>query len=312
MPAQPSVAVIIPNHTRVSELRDAIASVRAQRYAGAVRIYLVHEPRDELRPLLEEGDPDLVAIPHQTDPGAASIAARRNVGLAASTEDLVAFLDDDDLWHPDKLSRQVEALRSTGAIAAVTGFMNFPAGAHPRWPQHQARPLEILSLYKLARSGFFMTSSAVVDGQIARGLRLDERPEWIGVDDYDFRLRLANLGSSVLVPDVLTALRLHATSGSRARPNLHFARALDVFARWFADHRWSLSAWRALAVRLPVTAVFPGPGRDGDAEALLFEALDGRVLGPLDRILALAIKAAWHSKFVVPAVRKFVPTRLLQ
>src|SRR5207249_962413 len=53
----------------------------------------------------------------------AGVAAARNRGITGSTGELVAFIDSDDLWHPRKLERQVEAFRAAGGIAFVyTGY----------------------------------------------------------------------------------------------------------------------------------------------------------------------------------------------
>lgn len=49
------------------------------------------------------------------------ISSARNAGVALSRGNLLAFLDSDDLWQPDKLARQVEALRSDPELEAVFG-----------------------------------------------------------------------------------------------------------------------------------------------------------------------------------------------
>ena len=60
---------------------------------------------------------------------------RRNRAIDASDEDLVAFLDDDDVWHPAKLSMQVRALRDhPEAIACGTGYTEVPTGRPFRLP----------------------------------------------------------------------------------------------------------------------------------------------------------------------------------
>ena len=54
--------------------------------------------------------PGVTGIPSSDEDGRNPITVKRNLGLRASNEDLVAFLDDDDLWHPRKLRAQVAAM----------------------------------------------------------------------------------------------------------------------------------------------------------------------------------------------------------
>ena len=53
--------------------------------------------------------------------GNGGISSAKNAGVALSRGNLLAFLDSDDLWEPDKLVRQVEALRFDPELEAVFG-----------------------------------------------------------------------------------------------------------------------------------------------------------------------------------------------
>lgn len=117
----PSVGVIVPNHSRVESLAETLRSIATQDYTGRVHVYLVYLRRTEIASLISQLGPEVTAIPTS----AMSLGAKRNLGLEASTEDLIAFLDDDDLWHPAKLRRQVDALASSGAVACCTRYVSF-------------------------------------------------------------------------------------------------------------------------------------------------------------------------------------------
>ena len=52
------------------------------------------------------------------------MAAARNAGLREAQAEWIAFLDDDDLWAPEKLTRQIAAARAAGAGMAYSGVVN--------------------------------------------------------------------------------------------------------------------------------------------------------------------------------------------
>ena len=311
--AWPSVGIVIPNQARLAELAEAIASVERQRYGGSTKVYLVHQPRANVTELIKRWPELVVAIPHENDEAKSSIAVRRNIGVQSSSEDLIAFLDDDDLWHPDKLGIQVQAMKAQNAVGCFTRWMNFRPDESPVWTTiEESKTARALNNYDLMRSGRSVTSSMLVDGRVARTLLLNERRDWTGLDDYDFKLRLGRRGKTILIQQQLTALRIDQTGGSRARPALHFATAFDVFVSWTQNEGWSLAIWRALLVRWGVTAIFPQGALDPIAVERLTTATSKLQPSWLGRFVRWSTLRAWHSRYVVPAFRLLLPRRVIE
>lgn len=109
--APPRVSAIIPTHNRPAFLREALASVCAQTYRN-VEIVVVDDgsapaARAATRRAIDEftrGQELLVRGlfgPHR------GVSAARNRGVRAGRGALLAFLDSDDVWLPDKLARQI-------------------------------------------------------------------------------------------------------------------------------------------------------------------------------------------------------------
>jgi glycosyltransferase involved in cell wall biosynthesis len=110
----PDVSVIVPSYNRVAMLRDAVASVLAQR---GVRFELIvvddgsiDGTREEMEQLISSARAANCAasihfLRHERNRG---VAAARNTGASLATAPLLAFLDSDDLWAPEKLSRQLQ------------------------------------------------------------------------------------------------------------------------------------------------------------------------------------------------------------
>jgi len=100
----PEISVIIPTYNRRAMVREAIASVLAQRDASFELIVADDGSTDGTWNDLLKPQPHVRAIrtAHRGP------AAARNRGLAAAEGRLIAFLDSDDLWMADKLKRQSE------------------------------------------------------------------------------------------------------------------------------------------------------------------------------------------------------------
>jgi len=116
----PEVSVIIPAYNRRAMLLEAIDSVLAQSNRAFELIVIDDGSTDgtceseQLRRLAETIR--LERIDHRGP------AAARNRGVAMARAPLVAFLDSDDLWSPDKLERQLAFMRDNpGCAISQTG-----------------------------------------------------------------------------------------------------------------------------------------------------------------------------------------------
>ena len=109
MTACPLVSVVLPVYNRAQFLRRAIQSVRAQTF------------RDLELVVVDDGSTDgsAAAVPPSEDsrirvirlPRNRGVSRARNIGIEEARGTLVAFLDSDDEWLPEKLERQVARFR---------------------------------------------------------------------------------------------------------------------------------------------------------------------------------------------------------
>lgn len=116
----PSVEVIIPTHNRPALLRLALKSVLAQSYGGRLGVAIVFDREEPALELSAAGEIPIRVLRNDRTSG---LTGARNCGIVTSGAELVAFLDDDDQWLPEKLERQVSNLVThPSAVLATTGI----------------------------------------------------------------------------------------------------------------------------------------------------------------------------------------------
>ena len=312
----PSVCVVIPNHDRVDELFQAVASVEAQQYEGQIRIYIVYLERPGIDEVLSTLG-NVVALPSINEEGRNSLAVKRNIAIDASTEELIAFLDDDDVWHPLKLAAQVKALNSGDGIVAVSTQPTYFSG-QPTWNRLAGgKGYRDCTRRRLVSGGHVGTSSLLIDGPTARRLRFDERPEWFGVSDFDLKIRLSHLGPIRGLKGKYTAYRADnasiSTPASVEERRLFALRGVSVLAA-SAERSSSGRAERLSGLRQLVVSTFGGygsvrgfhGGKDAETEEFLDRILDGRLFRRFDRSVGFVVKTGWQRGWTARPVRHVV------
>ena len=105
---RPTVSVIIPTYNRGWILREAIDSVLTQEFTDYELIVVDDGSTDDTCEILDTYGRQITVL-RQSNQG---VSAARNRGIAASRAQLIAFLDSDDIWLPQKIDRQVRFFRS--------------------------------------------------------------------------------------------------------------------------------------------------------------------------------------------------------
>ena len=111
------ISVVIPAYQAQNVLRRAIDSVLRQTLPPQEIIVVDDGSTDGTRQIVEEYGPRLRYL-HQENQGASTA---RNTGVLAASCEWIAFLDADDEWLPERLSRQVRLLEESPELNWVTG-----------------------------------------------------------------------------------------------------------------------------------------------------------------------------------------------
>lgn len=129
--------MIIPTHNRADVLGRAVASVLGQTWTDLELIVVDDGSTDATaRVLAEFDDPRLTGM-HQENKG---VSCARNRGIAASSGRLIALLDSDDHWLPDKLEKQVRFMAESGLAISQTDEIWIRSGVRVNPRLKHAKP----------------------------------------------------------------------------------------------------------------------------------------------------------------------------
>lgn len=139
-----SITVVMPTNRGGPFLDEAVSSVRSQTVPVA-EIILVDDGSPP--PGLEQRARDLGLTYVRQPPS--GISAARNAGVAAAASQWIAFLDDDDIWHPERLEAQLRAIaKRPESVASHTGgwFMDEKGARFGEdWPAPTGTSGELIS-----------------------------------------------------------------------------------------------------------------------------------------------------------------------
>ncbi|MGC6401659.1 glycosyltransferase family 2 protein [Sphingomonas sp. FW199] len=113
-PAEPLIAVVIPNYNGAATIDETLISVRAQTHAHLEIIVVDDGSTDDSTARVARHITSDRRV-RQVEQENAGVAAARNHGWRSTNADLVAFIDSDDVWSPDKLARQLDVMTAGGA-----------------------------------------------------------------------------------------------------------------------------------------------------------------------------------------------------
>ncbi len=117
------VSVIIPVYNGIRYLPETLASVRRQTRPVDEIILVDDGSTDNTGVWIDSLNDEKIVACHQKNSGQ---AAARNLGIEKSRGDLVALLDSDDLWEPEKIELQIARFNENPALGIVTSrFVEF-------------------------------------------------------------------------------------------------------------------------------------------------------------------------------------------
>jgi glycosyltransferase involved in cell wall biosynthesis len=201
----PLVSVVVPVHDGERFLAAALESALAQDHPRLEVIVVDDGSRDGSADVASSYPVRLLRQPNR------GVAAARNAGLAAARGELIAFLDQDDEWTPDKIRRQVGHLLNHPELDFVLAHMRAvlePGVEKPPW---------------LPSGWLDAGERGMLPGTLVARRRAFERiglfdPAYEVSSDTEWLVRARDAGLRFdVLPDVLLRWRVHGANASFRR-----------------------------------------------------------------------------------------------
>lgn len=208
---EPLVSVIIPTYNRAGKLKRSIKSVLNQTYENFELIVVDDASKDDTETKVNSFDDSRIKyIKHDKNKGG---GASRNTGIKLSEGKYIAFLDDDDIWLPIKLEKQIKKFSLLpnifGAVYSYhyeiddyTGHLKYFSGSRFRGDVYK----RLLRGWCAASTSLFVIRSECFENVGT----FDERLE--SFQDYDLWIRLSKQYYFDYVPKPLVVRNIHSLS----------------------------------------------------------------------------------------------------
>ncbi len=208
----PLISVVIPAYNAGRYIAAAVRSALAQTWPELEVVVVDNGSTDEtVHTLAQIRDARLRVF----DAGAKNgVSAARNLGVRQAQGAYIAFLDADDAWEQDKLARQMDSLRVTGAAFSFTARQLISDGGAPT-----GRVIgvpERVTYRSLLRHNVVTCSSVLLPAETARAFPM-ERDDLR--EDYLTWLRILKADGSAFAAGLDTPLTLYRMSAAGASRN---------------------------------------------------------------------------------------------
>jgi len=224
MSDKPLISVIIPAFNAASVIIETLESVRSQTFQNFEAIIVDDGSADDTIAVVKRSIGDdprfrLISRPH------AGLSSTRNVAMDHSRGEFIAFLDADDLWFPEKLSRQLDMFREDPRVNFSFTNSNHWDGQCDLRLYHRKRPLPCGNVHRqLILRNLFNISTVMVRRELIlkTGSFDSELP---ACEDFDMWLRMAERG--MFVSGAFEPLaRYRIWSGNMSKKKLMMAESL--------------------------------------------------------------------------------------
>lgn len=218
----PLVSVVIPNFNNSRYIVKTIKSVFAQTYKNIEIILVDDGSTDSSLETLKPFENQIIVIASDNN----GAAHARNLGIRASSGEILAFMDSDDLWEPTKIEKQVLKMLTEGLDLVYCSGREFGIN-QKNFIQHKARFEGDCYKYFITHPTTAIIvlgcSSALIKKEILDKSGLFDENFKGPAEDWDFFRRICRNAKVGFLAEELVKYRIHGNNVSRASADEYFA-----------------------------------------------------------------------------------------
>ena len=195
----PKISIVTPSYNAEVLIGSTIESVIRQTFQDWEMLVVDDCSRDGTRDVVSEcseKDSRIRLIPLPENFGGP--AAPRNVGVREAKGQYVAFLDADDIWHPNKLALQLQLIEKHGADFVCSEMADFVDDEEILFPEFFESDFREVNFLQQSIRNRIPTSSVLASRELLLSIPFEESIRYRAVEDNHCWLRILESGTPCL------------------------------------------------------------------------------------------------------------------
>lgn len=201
----PDISVIVPVYNGEKHLPTTIESLLTQTYSDIEVLFLDDGSTDKSAEVIRSYDDPRIRYLHHANQG---LCYTLNRGVAEAAAPFIARNDQDDISFPSRLSIEMETLRARPDAIAVYAYYN-KVGDKRSWQNKDKfdQSADAVSVLDPLVDGCILGSTLLGRSSILKTIQY--RQEYYPSDDYDYEMRLSEIGPVLLLKQQVVTYRFH-------------------------------------------------------------------------------------------------------
>ena len=228
------ISVVIPSYNRAHTIVKAIESVQSQSYPVDEIIIVDDSSTDNTGQIVKSIDDDRIKYFYLEKNNGA--AGARNYGVSQTRNDIIAFLDSDDVWHHDKIEKQIALKNENPHLRLIyTAYVRIYDSSEEIYPDMSGKTrLEGDMLSQILFENTVGTPTILMEKSLfdeIKGFDVALR----SLEDWDLTIRAAKKTSFGFVPEVLVDA-IYLNDGVTSDMNEYFKSRCHMMRKYRQEY----------------------------------------------------------------------------